>query len=215
MRDTAYTRDAVRTRVSSPSGPPLIRWGAVFGGAVLGLALLALLTTLWLALAYGSGLDDIRVNLEWYLGGSAVLALFVSGILAGYFSGVRGAGTGMLHGFTIWGTLLIVTLSIGIPSVLNVFNLGRVATQVETGTGVLSQGADTALWASFWTLVVGFVAAGFGGAIGGLMTRGDRYARSDVRELDVRDRRDEPIVTHDDDAHDRDEMHDRRVTTSS
>ena len=51
---------------------PVISWGAIFGGAVVGLALLALLSSLWLALAYESQTASIRANLEWYIGGSAL-----------------------------------------------------------------------------------------------------------------------------------------------
>ena len=47
---------------------PLLKWSAVFGGLVLGLAMLLLLSSLWLALAYGSEVDTIRDN----LGGSWV-----------------------------------------------------------------------------------------------------------------------------------------------
>jgi hypothetical protein len=50
------------------------------------------------ALAFGSDLDDIRVNLEWYLGASAIVCLFVGGLLAGWLSGVEeprwGSSTG-------------------------------------------------------------------------------------------------------------------------
>ena len=57
------------------ASPQKIRWGAVFAGTVLGLALLTLLTALWFALAYGSGMDEVRTNLEWYVGTSAIVCL--------------------------------------------------------------------------------------------------------------------------------------------
>ena len=49
---------------------PLLKWSAVFGGLVLGLAMLLLLSSLWLALAYGSEVDTIRDNLGWFMGAS-------------------------------------------------------------------------------------------------------------------------------------------------
>ena len=58
---------------------PLLKWSAVFGGLVLGLATLLLLTALWLALAYGSDLTDVSSNLEWYIGLSAIASLFIAG----------------------------------------------------------------------------------------------------------------------------------------
>ena len=148
---------------------PLLKWGAVFGGLILGLGLLVVLSALWFALAYGSGMDTIRDNLDWFIGGSAIAALFLGALLTGYLSGVRGAGTGALHGMTLWGLLLMVTLVAGIPSVLGTLGLQRA---IDTATdGALTIGADTTLWTTFWTLLGGFVAAGIGGMIGGAMTR--------------------------------------------
>jgi hypothetical protein len=165
-----------RVVLDDASGRTLIRWGAVAAGVVIGLALMALLSALWLALAYGSEIEEVRNNLSWFLGGSALGCLFVVGMLAGYLSGVRGAGPGLLHGLTVWGTLMIVTLTIGIPSILNVFNLGQVVNAATGPDGglVTGRGADGALWATFWTLLIGIAAAGIGGMIGGAATRGQR-----------------------------------------
>jgi hypothetical protein len=208
MRDrTTRTMDlAAVPAVGSPS-PQRIRWGAVFAGVVLGTALLALLTTLWFALAFNSNVDSIRVNLEWYVGITAVVSLFIGGLLAGWLSGVRGAGSGLFNGITMWGLILIVALAIGIPAVFNVFNLGRVTALAE-GTTLTSSGVDTALWASFWTILGGFVASGLGGLIGGAITmpaNAQLGPMSAERTVDVTDRdRDEADVDDDIDA-DRDE----------
>src|SRR5512143_3359205 len=43
----------------------LVRWGAVFSGAVVGLGVFVLLTALWLALAYGSGIRWWQSSLNW------------------------------------------------------------------------------------------------------------------------------------------------------
>ena len=152
----------------SPS-PQRVRWGAVFAGVVLGLASLALLTTLWFVFAFDSGVQTIRVNLEWYVGGTAVASLFIGGLLAGWLSGVRGAGSGLFNGITMWGLILIVALAVGIPAVFNVFNFGRVSA-IADGTDLTSSGVNAALWASFWTILGGFVASGLGGMIGGAFT---------------------------------------------
>jgi len=152
----------------SPS-PQRIRWGAVFAGVVLGTALLALLTTLWFALAFNSGVDSIRVNLEWYVGITAIVCLFIGGLLAGWLGGVRGAGAGFFNGLTVWGLILIVALAVGIPAIFNLFNVGRVSA-ITDGTGLAESVVDTALWASFWTILGGFLASGLGGMIGGALT---------------------------------------------
>ncbi|MGH2673701.1 MAG: hypothetical protein ACRDHC_12060 [Actinomycetota bacterium] len=187
--------------VGSPS-PQRIRWGAVFGGAVIGIALLALLTTLWFALAYGSGMEQIRGNLEWYVGGSAIVCLFVAGLLAGWLSGVNGAGSGFFNGVTIWALILVVVLSVGIPSILNVFNLGRVA-QIEVTGGLLGSGEDV-LWAAFLSILGGLVACGLGGMIGGALTSpANAHLVDDVEDTHVAERpdRDRTVVLDDDDDH--------------
>jgi hypothetical protein len=171
------------------ASPQKIRWGAVFAGTVLGLGLLALLTTLWYALAYGSGVDQVRSNLEWYVGISAIVCLFLGGLLSGWLSGVRGAAAGFFNGMTIWAMILVLTLAIGVPSLMNVFNLGRV-TQLTDGTsttGII--GIDNALWATFWSILGGLLASAIGGAIGGAVTKpanADLPATTPITERDVR-----------------------------
>jgi hypothetical protein len=163
------TIDTGTMRTAASPSPQRIRWGAVFAGVVLGLALLALLTTLWFALAFNSDVETVRVNLEWYVGITAIASLFIGGLLAGWLSGVRGAGSGLFNGVTMWGLILIVALAVGIPAIFDVFNLGRVSA-ITDGTGLTSSGVDAVLWASFWTILGGFLASGLGGMIGGAIT---------------------------------------------
>jgi len=202
------------TTAGSPS-PQRVRWGAVFAGVVLGLALLALLTTLWFALAYNSGVDTVRDNLEWFVGATAVGALFVGGLLAGWLSGVRGAGSGFFNGVTMWGLILIVAVAVGLPAVFNVLNLGRVTSITDEG-GLIGTGVDTTLWATFWTILGGFVASGLGGLIGGAVTMpaNAQLQRSAVVETD--DHVDVDVRDHDHDDRDEDDEHDtvgtRRVS---
>jgi hypothetical protein len=195
MRDER-TRDVAMAPVASAS-PQRIRWGAVFAGTVLGLALLALVTTLWLALGFNSGVDDIRANIEWYIGGTAVACLFLGALLAGWLSGVRGAGSGFVNGITMWGLILLVSLAVGLPSIFNVFNLGRVSS-IADGTTLLDTSVDGALWASFWTILGGFVAAGLGGLIGGAIAKPANAQVQPVASIE-RDRTDRPVVIAEDD----------------
>src|SRR5205814_4364612 len=95
--ETRDHRPVERTR------PSMIRWGAVFGGAVLGLGLLTLLSAFWFALAYGSKVAGVRDNIEWYIGISAIVSLFIAGYLSGFLSSTRGWGAGLMNGLTIWG----------------------------------------------------------------------------------------------------------------
>jgi len=158
----------------------------VFGGAVLGIALLALLTTLWFALAYGSNVTSIQDNLEWFVGISAIACLFLAGLMAGWLSGVHGAGSGFFNGVTIWALMLIATVTVGVPAVLNVFNLGRLNTLDTTTGGLLAQGDSTVLWATFASILGGLIASGLGGMIGGAMTRPANMHLTDAPTVDER-----------------------------
>jgi hypothetical protein len=213
MRDrTTHTMDLAAVPAAGSPSPQRIRWGAVFAGVVLGMALLALVSTLWFALAFNSNVDTIRVNLEWYVGVTAVVALFIGGLLSGWLSGVRGAGSGLFNGITMWGLILIVALAIGIPAVFNVFNLGRV-TAIADGTTLTGSGVDTALWASFWTILGGFIASGLGGLIGGAITMPANAQLSPMaaqRTVDVTDH--DRDIDEDVDA-DHDHRDDRVATT--
>jgi hypothetical protein len=169
MRNGTTTRTDVP--VVSERSRPLISWGAIIGGALLGLALLTLLSALWFALAFGTDVNTIRNNLEWFIGASAIVSLLVAGVITGYLSGIRNAGTGFLNGMALWALLLFVTVSVGIPSLLNIFNMGQLTTELQEATdgGLLTPGANQAMWATFWTILLGFLAAGLGGAIGGAL----------------------------------------------
>ena len=183
--------------VGSPS-PQRIRWGAVFGGTVLGIALLALLTTLWFALAYGSEVDTVRTNLEWFIGISAIACLFLAGMMSGWLSGVHGIGSGFFNGVTIWALMLIVTVTVGVPALLNVFNLGRIETlDATTSGGLLAQGDATVLWTTFATIFGGLVASGLGGMLGGVMAR---PANAHLYDAPTAER---TVVTEDRDVRDR------------
>ncbi len=154
--------------IDRPRGS-LIRWGAVIAGAVWGLALMAVLTTLWLALAFPSDAEFIRDNLEWFIAGSGAISLFVAGLVAGLTMEERGAGTGWIHGMTAWGALLIASLIFGLPATFGLFNVGQIRT--VDSADLLDPGVSDALWISFLTLAIGAAAASLGGLIGGAMPR--------------------------------------------
>ena len=99
--------------------------GAVVSGAVIGLAILAMLGALWVALAEGTGVDHIAANLHWYAMGSALVSLFLAAMIAGWIAGVRGVPQGMMNGFSVWGLLLVAALAIGTPGALQVIDLGH------------------------------------------------------------------------------------------
>lgn len=148
-----------------PVSPSRVRWGAVLAAAVIAIALVTLLSTLWGALAYGTGVTLVEDNLSWFVGGSAIVATFLGGLVAGWMSGVPGAGVGALHGLTVWGLILVASMVLAVPGLVG--TLGRVALTPQVDT----QATGEALWVTFLALLVGGLAAVLGGAIGGLLTR--------------------------------------------
>ena len=163
----------------SASRPELIRWAAVLSGTVIGLGALGFLTALWLALGWGSEVGFVRDNFEWFEAASAVLSLFIGGYVAGYSAGLRGWGPGMMNALTMWGLLFVAAVSIGVPSILNVFNVG--GSSVGAGNGFLGPQGDSALWATAISLIVGAIVAALGGAAGGASARAEEFfSASDV-----------------------------------
>lgn len=154
------------TEPRSGATPALVRWGAVAGGVVIGLSLLVVLSTLWLALAVTAGAGAVEANLSWFLAGSAIVAMFIGALLAGWLSGVPGFAPGFFNGLTVWGLILILSLAIGTPGAMQAFGVPATAEPV----GALALGGEV-LWAAFVSLIIGAIAAGLGGGLGGLITR--------------------------------------------
>ena len=161
------------------SRPGLIRWAAVLSGTVIGLGALGFLTALWLALGWGSEVSFVRDNFEWFEAASAVVALFIGGYIAGYSAGLRGWGPGMMNALTMWGLLFVAAVSVGVPSILNVFNIG--GSSIGSGNGFLGPQGDSALWATAISLIMGAMVAALGGAAGGASARAEEFfSASDV-----------------------------------
>ncbi|HEX5950403.1 MAG TPA: hypothetical protein VFZ96_05335, partial [Actinomycetota bacterium] len=99
---------------------------------------------------------------------------------------------------------------IGVPSILNVFNLGRV-TQLspDASGGILGTGVDRALWATFWSVLGGLLACAIGGAIGGAITR---PANADLAVGTATPPRSDVVVDRDDVDLDHDHDEDETVT---
>lgn len=145
----------------------MIQWRAVFAGAVLGLATMILLTALWVAAGFGSQVEAVRTNIDWFLAGSAILAVLIGGFLAGWLAGIRGWGIGLMHGLTVWALVLVSAVVIGLPSVAGVLQVDVLQSLEASGTTV----PRSAGWTTFWSLLIGFGAAGLGGVLGGGLVR--------------------------------------------
>lgn len=155
-------------RVGDDGGgtPALIRWGAVVGGAAIGLALLVLLAVLVLALAFGSEVGVVEANVVELIAAAAIIAMFLGGLLAGWLAGVPGFAPGLFNGITVWGLIVLVSVAVGAPGTVQ-------AVSVPVDVAELSEAVPTGdvLWAVFWAYLVGLAAAGLAGGIGGAITR--------------------------------------------
>ena len=144
----------------------IVRWGPVFAGAVIGLAVFVLLDALWLASAASGSGGWVRDNLSWLLVASAAFALLLTGAVAGAYAGVRGPLVGVANGVTAWGLLLVLAATAVVPRLVNP------ASAIGVGTGSLGGlNAVDGLWTLFWSLLVGLVVAAVGGLLGGVLRR--------------------------------------------
>lgn len=156
--------------------PDLVRWGSVVAGAVIGLAVFALLNALWLAVAAGVGGGWVAGHLAWFLGASAMGSLLLAGIVAGGLSGVRGAAAGMANGVTAWGLLFVLSLTAFIPGTVDLTSrIGSGVADRPVGSGFETAGGaftiESALWTTFWSLLAGLVLAAIGGLLGSRLRR--------------------------------------------
>lgn len=164
------------------------RWGPVWAGLIAALSTFLLLQLL----ALGIGLVDITPGAAaggWVPVIIGFIAFFVGGLVAGATSAVRGAGTGLLNGFLVWGlsTVSILVLSaLGLGQTFGA--LGNVVAQLNLlQADVGLQGIDAAQIAqtirtgslvAFFAALLGALAAMSGGLLGGVGRATDRRQRA-------------------------------------
>lgn len=160
----------------APRVPDMVRWGPVIAAVVIGLGFFALVTTMWLAIAYSAGTDGwVSRNITWFAGATAAASLLLAGVIAGALAGVRGTAAGLANGVTAWALLFILSLTAIIPGALNL--IGALGAGIQEGNtsmpGTAGGGAifESALWTGFWALLVGLVLAAVGGVLGGKLRR--------------------------------------------
>ncbi|MBX6330948.1 MAG: hypothetical protein IRY91_03775, partial [Gemmatimonadaceae bacterium] len=103
-----------------------LKWGAVFAGLVVALALQVVLTLLGTAIGLTAVGPDtsargIGIGAGIWMIVTALIALYVGGLTTGYLAGVLTRGNGALHGVLMWGlsTLLAAyLLASGVGSLL-------------------------------------------------------------------------------------------------
>jgi hypothetical protein len=166
-----FVRDNDRLRGGDLLPSP-VRWQSVFAGAVVGVAVIVLLGSLWLAVATDWSWE--ARNFQWFQMASALFAWMLGGVLAGWLVRSRGVGMGLTHGVVVWAVILVARSVIAIPAG---FGAVRMALVGASGAGQ---------WASFGAIAGGLVAAAIGGLIGGGLPT-PRWALRDEGPVDLRD----------------------------
>jgi|tagenome__1003787_1003787.scaffolds.fasta_scaffold20005405_1 hypothetical protein len=163
-----YASDAV---IEAPA--PLVSWSGVWTGAVIGIAMMTLLTSLWLALSFSSHQHTFYGYLTWWIGGTAIASLFVAGLCAAIVSQLRGMSPGLMNAVTTW-ALLLIGITIGaVPGLVALGSSRQLAIN-----GVSITVTTVSFWSVFWSMLIGLVAAVIGGAIGGMASWGAVRAAS-------------------------------------
>jgi len=143
---------------------PIVRWGAVFAGAVVAIGLLFLLNSFFEALAFSSDVTWFRDTISWWRAIDSIVVLAVAGLLAGWLARTPGWGAGLLNGITAWGLLIAGATIVGVSSDVPITSLAQAGAQI----GDPQRGS---LWPTFLAYALGFVAAAVGGMIGGSIPR--------------------------------------------
>lgn len=152
----------------------LVDWSAIWTGLAWTLAITVTFSALWLAIGFANPGDvtTFTRDIEWWLAGTVVVALFVGAFIAGWVPGIRGWGPGLIDGVTVWALLLSISLIVGVPTVLGgsaIVGLGGAGAGPSPNVpGFNSFGS---LWATFWVALLGLLSAAAGGALGGATAR--------------------------------------------
>ncbi len=166
MRNSRHAVTEEARWVTPAQGPQLIRWGSIFSGTIISIAVFTLLTALWLALSFSSHDSVVYGNLSWWIAGTAIFCMFLAGLVAGLGSGARGAGAGSMSGITTWALVLLGVAVVVLPT----FGIGHVPNTV-TVTGHTYFINYLSYWTAFWSVLIGLAVALLGGIIGGTVPR--------------------------------------------
>ncbi|MGI8704862.1 MAG: hypothetical protein ACR2JJ_03545 [Sphingomicrobium sp.] len=146
--------------VPAPALLHRVSWGAIFAGAVIAVALTALLGLLGLGIGLGSldvaqgdSVEDApKATLIWWAA-TSILATGIGGFVAARLAGIPRSITGALHGFAVWAVTTLLTLWLATSAVG--FALGAATNVVTTTARVTSDAVTT----------VGGAAVSAGGAV--------------------------------------------------
>lgn len=126
-----------------------ISWGSIIAGVITVLAVSLLLTTLGASLGFSllsPTQDDIVNGADKAVMIWTVVALIISLAAGGFVAGRLAGADGLIHGFLIWGTTLIVATVLGFSAVGGLLKLtGSAVGSVASGAGTVVSGAGKAV----------------------------------------------------------------------
>jgi hypothetical protein len=121
----------------------------------MSIALFGVFSLLWLALAYsGDGSEYFRSNLNWYLGGTALAAWFLGGLMTGRAVAASAASTAA----AMWSLTIVAALLVVVPMEFSYLHAGP-------GTRAIGDLNEYTLWITFGSAILGLVAAELGAAM--------------------------------------------------
>ena len=154
----------LQTHAEQPS-PRLIRgvvdWGGVWSGALVGAGVMTMVSALWLALGFGSGVSTFHDGIEWWLAATGIGSVLIGGFVAGATSRWGGPGRGTVTSIVMWALLAVPAAFVAV--------IVATANHVPANSaqGVLDRVGNGALWAAWWSMLIGLGAAVLGGLLGG------------------------------------------------
>jgi hypothetical protein len=162
-----------RTDLPSPRlARGVVDWGAVWSGALVGAGVMTMVSALWLALGFGSGVSTFHDGIEWWLAATGIGSVLVGGFVAGATSRWGGTGRGTMTSIVMWALLAVpaafVTMIVAAANHVT----------ANSAPGVLDRVGNASLWAAWWSMLIGLGSAVLGGVLGGA-TRGAATSDAD------------------------------------
>jgi len=158
----------------------LVRWGPIWAGLLLALAIQLVLGMIGLAVAL-SAYDPLAPNFAERVAGtmsiwtavSALIALFVGGFVAGRMAAVLGLRNGLVQGSVVWALALVIGIvfsALGVAGLLGAaMNVGPLLARGLDITGSEAVRAVRSTATGAWWFVVGAILAWAAAAAGGVL----------------------------------------------
>lgn len=154
-----------------PAG--VIRWGAVFAGALIAFGIAVLLTFLGAGFGFRMDPSGLGGGLAYWMVGAGIVGLFVGGMLSIRSAQITDMKAAVLHGAVIWSLFVLLDVSGFFASFAGLFGVSMMA-EAEALTLTIA-----ASWWVFVAYVLAFIAVALGCAAG---VTGGEEERTEVRQ---------------------------------